>query len=457
MSVLGRSLRLRLSILILCPLIIVSVVATYWRFDGARATAEEVFDNNLVMLCLAVSRDVAHSGGDTLSETTSNLFRAASGGTVFYHVYGPDGSFVTGYSSPPVAATDVGTGQNAPILFDAVHQGTPVRAVRLAERVEIDGIAGTAVVTVWQHLQPRRSFAQTLALQAATFALVLLATVAALVIFGVRLGLRPLDELEDAIQKRSTTDLRPIEREIPSEARGIVDRLNTLFSSLTDAKAAQDRLISNAAHQLRNPVAAIHALAQATMAAKTLDDSHRRAAELVDETRAAVHLTQQMLSLERINGIAPNLVAGDLNRFVENVGARVGPKVMKSGASFELVLAADDIKTSFDKALLREGIVNLVDNALRHAGPDLTAIRLGTQALPDGAAIFVENDGAVIEDDVASQIFERFKQGRESDGAGLGLAICDDITKLHGGALTLRPRPTTRFTIFLPDRPGNGP
>ncbi len=63
----GKSLRLRLSILILVPLIVVSAIAMVWRFENARNTAEGIFDRNLVMLGLAVSRDVAYSGGDTLS------------------------------------------------------------------------------------------------------------------------------------------------------------------------------------------------------------------------------------------------------------------------------------------------------------------------------------------------------------------------------------------------------
>ena len=63
MTLLNGSLRARLLILILVPLIVVSMVAVYLRFESARKTAEDIFDRNLMMLCLAVSRDVANSGG----------------------------------------------------------------------------------------------------------------------------------------------------------------------------------------------------------------------------------------------------------------------------------------------------------------------------------------------------------------------------------------------------------
>jgi two-component system sensor histidine kinase TctE len=73
MSLLNGSLRIRLLVLILVPLILVSMLAVYMRFESARKTAESIFDRNLVMLCLAVSRDVANSGGDSLSRTTSEF------------------------------------------------------------------------------------------------------------------------------------------------------------------------------------------------------------------------------------------------------------------------------------------------------------------------------------------------------------------------------------------------
>ncbi len=450
MSVLGKSLRLRLSVLILAPLIIVAIVVTVWRYENARRTADGIFDRNLVMLVLAVSRDVAFSGGDSLSETTSNLFRDAAGGTVFYHVYGPDGSFVTGYSSPPVRAAGTVLAPSEPILFDAVHQSVPVRAVSLAERVSIDGISGQSVITVWQQLEPRLAFAQTLALQSAILALILVMTVATLVIFGIRLGLRPLDQLEAAIKKRSTSDLRPIERQIPVEARGIVERLNNLFGRLTDAKAAQERLISNAAHQLRNPVAAIHTMAQATLAATTLQDSHARASELVDETRQAMRLTQQMLSLERIKGGTPVLAQADLNLFARELAARVGPDVLKTNVSFEVDAPQSPLLAQFDATLLGEAATNLVDNALRHGGPDMQNIKIATGTHQDRAWISVENDGAGFGQKDPAEMFERFKQGRESDGSGLGLAIVKEVAHLHHGVVDVDTTPTTRFQISLP-------
>lgn len=449
MTWLGGSLRFRLLVLILVPLLVVSVISVFLRFENARATAESIFDRNLVMLNLAVSRDVTNSGGDTLSETTSNLFEAASGGSVFYHVYGPDGRFVTGYSAPPVRPAEVTLKPNTPILFDAIHQGQPVRASSLAEPVDIDGLRGVSVITVWQQLQPRTQFARSLARQSMALALALIITVAAVVFFGVRLGLRPLEQLEAAIQKRSNADLSPIERRVPVEARGIVQKLNDLFERLTQARVNRERLISNAAHQLRNPVAAIHSMAQAVEAANTPEDASERASELVAETRRAMRLTQQMLSFERINGKEPQLKKIEINTFVTEFTQQIAPLVMRSGSEFEIDLWQSPLVAKLDPVLMSEALRNLVENALHHAGPNLSLVKVGTQLRGQDIIIFVENDGQNIAHLDPEALFERFSQGSESKGAGLGLAIVKEAVSHQNGRVDLIASPITRFEIVI--------
>ncbi|MEM6307590.1 MAG: sensor histidine kinase [Pseudomonadota bacterium] len=443
------SLRRRLAVLILVPLIFVSGVAVYWRYDNARQTAEDIFDRNLIMLCLAVSRDVAFSGGDSLSLTTANLFRDISGGTVFYHVYGPDGSFVTGYSSPPIRRAGPALTNNTPLLFDATYQGRPVRAVSLAERVDVDGIVGRSVVTVWQSLGPRTAFANRLALQAGILAAALFVTVALLVGLGIRRGLRPLNDLEDAIRKRSTTDLSPIERAIPIEAHGIVSRLNDLFSQLTVAKTVQDRMVSNAAHQLRNPVAGLHVLAQSIQSAPTWTDAQNRSATLVQETRATMRLTEQMLSFERIKGGQTLHHPYDINKIVSDIATRIAPDVLRADVDVQLSLAPHPVIIDCDRTMLGEAVLNLAQNALQHGGKTLQFMRLSTHLDRGMACICVENDGRSFSGPI-DQAFERFTQGRESQGAGLGLAIVAEIAKQHHGTARLAASDVTKVCIDLP-------
>ena len=454
MSLLSNSLRARLLILILLPLIVVSLMVIFWRYQAAKGTAEEIFDRSLVMLTFAISRDVALSAGDSLSSTTSNLFSEASGGKVFYHVYGPDGSFTTGYSSPPVGDIKKTLPENTPTLFDATHLGAPVRVVRLAEKTIIEGISGRSVITVWQKLSLRENFARKLAIRSAGLVSMLVLTVAGLVWFGIRYGLKPLHELEDAIQKRSVDDLSPIVRQVPNETKGIVWRLNQLFKELTDSQATRERLISNAAHQLRNPIAGIHAMAEATLSAETLTETRTRIQELVTETRRTGRLTEQLLSLEKLDGRKSTLEAIDLGKLITEVGTRNANRILSKNIGFSVVTGDSPVWALGDYFLLSEALQNLLDNALTHGGTQLSHVLMETYYTSDNLAVLaVENDGSPISAGNATRIFERFvqldqKQGSDQ-GSGLGLAIVAQVAHLNEGQVELVSEKPTRFCLSL--------
>ena len=108
-------------IIILLPILLVAALAGIWQLANAKATAADVFDRSLLSAALAVARDVAVSDGDALSERTRDLLSDTSGGTVFYHVYAPDGVIVAGYSTPPV-------GIQADEIEDAVRRNRRLAA-----------------------------------------------------------------------------------------------------------------------------------------------------------------------------------------------------------------------------------------------------------------------------------------------------------------------------------------
>ena len=98
------SLRARLTLIILPPLLIISLIAGAWQFHNTTLRAQSIFDKGLLSAAIAISRDVALSDGDAISPSTRRLLADTSGGTIFYHVFAPDGVFVTGYSTPPARA-----------------------------------------------------------------------------------------------------------------------------------------------------------------------------------------------------------------------------------------------------------------------------------------------------------------------------------------------------------------
>jgi len=443
------SLRLRLVLIILIPLLLIAVLLGLWAFRDAQQRATERFDLSLLSAALAVSRDVAVSGGDALSPETSALLRDTSGGNVFYHVYAPDGVFVTGYATPPVPRVEAGdeAGQQT---FQGVHQGEPVRALRFVDVMELDGLSGAFTVTVWQETSLLNAIVRELSRRTFLVMAFLVATVALVVWFGVRLGLRPLLSLEKAIAQRSSDELTPIRRKVPVEAQGIVRTLNGLLHQVSASMSAKDVFISNAAHQLRNPIAGIAAMTDAVQSARTFDDMKERTGALADASRQATDLANKLLTLERAKGQVAAFEAISASDFLARLAEKVD-LARNSSVHVSYEQTAPDIQFHGDLTLLLEAAANLVDNALHHGGDSLGKVAVVVEGTGKGVTISVTDDGRGMAAEDVEDAKERFVQLEPSTGSGLGLAIADTIAVCHGGYLDIRPlKRGVSVILFVP-------
>lgn len=436
MSDAAPSLRLRLLIVLLGPLIVLSAALGYWRYTVALQTAEMLFDRTLLATALAISRDVAVSGGDALLPSTLDLMRDASGGEVFYHVTGPGGIYVTGYAYPPVSPRIGRADPPRTEYFEAVYRGEPVRVVRIIEDVALDA-PGASIVTVWQNMRDRSLLARELALRAGGLMGALLAALAILVWFGVDIGLRPLRSLQQAIKARSPEDMSPIRRAVPQEVRGIVATLNQLFGRVERSITAHQTFISDAAHQLRNPAAAVLSMAEAARDATSDDERRHRAKDVVDAARATSRIAEQLLSLDRLrqDGLELRTERFDLGEVTRDSCGPLAADALAAGLDFEFAMNGTAPMVDGDRVLVAEAVKNLVENARLHGGPGLSRIRVEIACRDSLAEITVSNDGAALTPDDEALVFSRFGQKSPGGGSGLGLAIVKSVARRHGGGL----------------------
>ncbi len=435
----GHSLRQRLFVIILVPLLVISLIAGVWRLSEARRTAQDLYDNALLITALAVSRDVALADGDLISSETEALLADTAGGLVRYHVYAPDGVFVTGFAVPPVPIT-AGTIQAEPyVFFDATYKGRAVRVLRLKYVTQIDGFSGPFTVTVWQDQAVRQAFVQTLGYRALAVISVLILTTAIVVWFGVNLGLKPLLDLEDAISRRNPEDLSPIRRRVPIETRGIVERLNRLLGQVSQSMEAQAAFISDASHQLRNPLAGVRALGEAILTARTLDVAKARAGDLVTAAERAGDLAENLMTLERARASVGGATRSvDLAQLLRSTVADFEGRAARMGVRLVLAGVEDRMMAKLDGTMVQEAVKNLIDNALLHGGADLGAVSVSLHAGHE-LRVTVADDGRGVPRDDFPKILARFGQADPSDGSGLGLSIAEAVARRHGGALTLDP------------------
>ena len=428
------SLRARLTGIILLPLLTVALLAGLWQLNNARKTATDVHDRGLLSAALAVVHDVAISGGDAPSRRTRDILADTSGGPVFYHVYGPDGAIVAGYATPPVGIPRPAAEVASPTYFRATYLGRSVSGVRLQTRTEVDGFAGIFTTTVWQDDSIRTAFVRDLMLRSVIVILGLIASLALIVWFGVRVGLRPLIDLEQAIGQRSSDELSPIKRPVPEEVRGIAETLNRLFEQVSKTLTAQSEFISNAAHQLRNPIAGVLSLAEAVDRAPNPNVARKRTKDLLTAAQETSELSQKLLLFERAKAISPEStrVPLSLSDLLPQwiAGSRTATSVVSDIVPDLPVLWGD-------ATMIREALENLIDNAHRHGGPTLSRIGIRAWASNGGICIAVCDDGKGLSAAEIPLAMERFRLVGPSSSTGLGLSIVETIVANHNGVFTL--------------------
>ena len=448
----ATSLRMRLTLIILLPILFVAVIAGAWQLSNARSTAAEVFDRSLMSAALAVARDVEVSGGDALSERTRDILADTSGGTVFYHVYAPDGVIVAGYATPPVGISAGNPEDAEPRYFDASYLGRPVHGVRLQTQAEIDGFSGVFTTTVWQDRQVRTAFVRELMVQPLVGLGGIIVALALIVWFGVKLGLRPLLDLENAIETRSGEELSPIQRAVPHEVEGIVDTLNLLFDQVSKTMATQSEFISNAAHQLRNPIAGVLSLAESISGARDSEEIKRRTDDLLEAAKETSALSKQLLMYERARASDgprhfSSIDMDFLLREVADEASRGAP----DGVDLHFATAQNLPELKGDVVMIKEALRNLIDNAFRHAGDELSQVTISAKRQNNAVTIAVEDDGIGLTDKQLRSARERFVGFSSTSVGGLGLSIAEEVARNHDGSIELRSDGTGFYAaIVLP-------
>lgn len=435
----GSSLRGRLLVRLLVPLALLMGLAGMGTFALARYIGTTIFDRWLYDSAMTLAEQVDYRGGSKfqLPPEAVEMFEWDRDDRMFFAVSTLTGRHLFGNAPLPPLATSAQIGK--PRYYDSVLHNQDIRIVTV--RVpDAASPANPIVIRVAETKAKRRKLETQILTIGIPLQLALLTLVCGAIWYAVRSSLRKLDSVASHVAAFEPDRLATLEDvdQAPSELRPLLHAVNTLLAKLSDAQEAERRFITNAAHQLRTPLATLQV--QTELALRESDPAHGEA--LTNQLRALHrlrHVVQQLLTLARSEPSA--LSARTMVQLDLAVLAR---EALENWIDFA---SERDVDLGYDGPeqgvfvlgephLLNELIGNLVDNAVRYSG---NGSRVTLSVAADPVILTVEDDGPGIPKPERAKVVERFYRGAATSatesGCGLGLAIATEIVQRHNAKL----------------------
>jgi two-component system, OmpR family, sensor histidine kinase TctE len=301
----------------LAPLLLLWPMSVVLTWLVAQGIANKPFDRELGEMVRVLSKEVSvRAGGGApqavfkLPIAASEILRTDETDDIYYQVLGLRGEYLSGDSVLPVPPDE----DRAPLgevrfRDDTVHNDS-VRVAYMWVNVGEDRFGATAgsdapLVQVAETLGKRSHLATEIIKGVILPQFVILPLAVLLVWLALARGIAPLNELQQRIRRRESSDLSPIdERQAPEEVSPLVRAINDLLARLDQSMRAQKHFLADAAHQLKTPLAGLRT--QAELAQREIDAGHsdpqalkKSLQQIARSSQSAAHMVNQLLAMAR--------------------------------------------------------------------------------------------------------------------------------------------------------------
>lgn len=331
---------------------------------------------------------------------------------------------------------------DSPRVSSSKIGGEDVRLVELRVTVQ-DADIEPVTVRLAQTTKSRRRFNEKMLVSIALPQLVVIGVGLFTVLYGIERILAPLRLLQRHLASRATSDLKPISNiDVPEEVAPLVNAVNQLLIRLGDEIRAQKKLIANAAHQLRTPLAGLKTYTSVGVEMTDPSDLKHVVRELDQGVDRASRMVNQLLALARSDAGESSRKTKkdhiDLNVIASDVADQLADVAERKQLELFLEPSREPAIVVGDRTGLLHLVTNLVENALFYTSAG-GFVRISIKR--NGAVNFsVEDTGEGIPESEREKIFERFYRvvGTPGTGSGLGLAIVKEVAGAHGARISIK-------------------
>ena len=297
--------------------------------------------------------------------------------------------------------------------------------------------------------------------------LLLLTTIAIAARIVIKIGLRPLEDVEVTAEQIASGNLsaRMPDANEKTEVGRLVTSLNSMLNRIESSFAArtesEDRLrrfVADASHELRTPITAIRGFSELYRQGAVAEGEPTKEiiSRIEGESKRMGSLVEDLLLLARLDQ------AREMESKPVNLNDVVDSAVISAraaGPHHEVTFnkANEEAYTLGDEARIHQVIANILANARTHT-PVGTKIDVSISRDTDGIRIAVADNGPGMSEESQQKIFQRFYRADPSrvrvdgEGSGLGLSIVDAVMGAHGGSVSVQSElgKGATFTLFFP-------
>ncbi|KRP17684.1 MAG: hypothetical protein ABR97_07625 [Rhodobacter sp. BACL10 MAG-120419-bin15] len=361
----ATSLTLRLAVALILLLTAGGAAMAVAAIAYGKNAAQQSYDRLLIGAANQIAKAITLQEGQLridLPVAAFELLALAPQDRIVYAIYDTQGALLTGY--PNVDGPKQGQ-----YLSDGFFTGEAARFAAADRRFSERALSGTVRVVVGQTLRARLELTKQITQSALIVVGLAGLLMSGLAVFAVRSALGPLQRIEHDLAARTPADLTPLSIAVPREISQVVGTLNGFMARVDRQVAATRRLIGDASHQLRTPIAAIRAQSELAIGESDpvrlrsiMTRIHRRTVSL---SRLTDQLLNHALIIHRADAVPLDQL--DLRRVAIIALEEIDSDPRLSGQDImRLDLPEDPVMVQGDLLSLGEACKNLATNAQRH-------------------------------------------------------------------------------------------
>jgi heavy metal sensor kinase len=260
-------------------------------------------------------------------------------------------------------------------------------------------------------------------------------------------ALNPVQDISRAIDRISEQDLskRISIQGVPHELVVLATSFNRTFERLEKAFNRQDQFAADASHELRTPLSVI--LSQSEIALRkerTAEEYKGSLNAIMNAARTMSATVRKLLTLTRLRAdkVELKFESIEINELISESATLLSPLAEQKGIHIETSQISEQSIVRGDRAALLELFTNLLDNAIKYNVPQ-GKVHVCIREEKEFIVCEIKDTGIGIPSDALDKVFDRFyrvdhSRSKEIDGSGLGLSICREIARLHGGKIDIK-------------------